>query len=113
MSESHLFHPDDVHTEFLCQEELKKVGWLSKIFYPDTKLILNSCPDYMKDIVRINEYLIVDDHSDDFDLLEIVNPKYRRFKNIRFVYFNNQKYDSLGAFKGEGFKKLKVSLKNH
>ena len=69
MSESHLFHPDDVRTDFLRQEELKKVGWLSKIFYPDTKLILNNCPNDMKDIVRINGYFIVDDHSDTFDLL--------------------------------------------
>ncbi len=83
MSESHLFDPDDVRTDFLCQEELKKVGWLSKIFYPDTKLILNNCPNDMKEFLRIKEYPILGDHSDTFDLLEIVHPKYRRFKNIQ------------------------------
>ena len=112
MSESHLFDPDDVCTNFLHQEELKKVGWSSKILYPDTKLILKNCPNDLKEILRLNEYPIIDDHSDTFDLLEIVDFKYRVFKKHRIVYFDNQKYDSSGGFKGEGFKKLKVSLKN-
>ena len=66
MSESHLFAPNDVLTDFLRQEELKKVGWLSKIFYPDTKLVLNNCPNEMKEILRMNNYLFADHHYDNF-----------------------------------------------
>ena len=111
MSENHSLDPKVICKAFLDEEEQKKVGWYSKILFPDTKLILSNRPKEMIDILRQTNVSVKDGKSDSFDLLECANKRYRAYKHVRIVYFDNEKYNPLGGFKGEGFKKLIVSLR--